>query len=529
MRKMRKEDIGLGKMMAACALGAAVLCLVSCGAGSEPGKSAGAETPEGEITEDAGEITAIEETGGIVEGVQLVKGYGIFTPGQAPVYTMKEEPAAIQTDGAEAWLLSSFYQDGVFLFLVKVEDYSITVIPPQEAKTLPGLGEEEREYQNRQGESLWYPDYFPIEKEHGIYGRSEFEVRANYRSSGKGVQEEKLREHFGKSLTGAGIPGGSFSLEMVKSIRDYREYVRSGSVTTYFCYQAKDRKLDSSGPKGSYQLTIPGFEDGFSFEFMKAPSYPKASDIPGMVIKQGVGIMAAGKRTENELAVTTYIWSDGTDGTYVNGITPTVSGLVCESGGKTGYGICLRRQSNQNFYNWPPEFSGKLEGKEWLTFFYEIPELYKEGEFFLECSKVSLSFNDQSQWVTIPIPEEKAELNQTAELGGCTISFLSAEKQDELRTFGRLESGEEDKRPCVFLSVRADIKGDRYMQLNNVQSVQEEEDPQNPIRGRAHAVYTNNRLSGIYAYYEEGDEELRIRFKSPFYEWYEKFRVKIEI
>lgn len=45
-----------------------------------------------------------------------------------------------------------------------------------------------------------------------------------------------------------------------------------------------------------------------------------------MVIKEGVGIMATGEKTDNGLSVTAYIW---TDGTY--GATPEVYGLVCET------------------------------------------------------------------------------------------------------------------------------------------------------------------------------------------------------
>ena len=41
-------------------------------------------------------------------------------------------------------------------------------------------------------------------------------------------------------------------------------------MTAYLTYYSDKMKLEIPGPEGSYQIHIPGFEDGFSIEFAKA-------------------------------------------------------------------------------------------------------------------------------------------------------------------------------------------------------------------------------------------------------------------
>ena len=119
---------------------------------------------------------------------------------------------------------------------MELKDYSVTEIPKQEAEALleqqeenPGLVEE--------GDQLYKNlDYFPIDREQGIYGRSSFEARAGYRSAEKGVQGEYQKEHFTNSISGAGIPGGSFSADRTARIGNYQGFLRNGYVTAYLTY-----------------------------------------------------------------------------------------------------------------------------------------------------------------------------------------------------------------------------------------------------------------------------------------------------
>ena len=42
-------------------------------------------------------------------------------------------------------------------------------------------------------------------------------------------------------------------------------------------------------------------------------------------------------------------------------------------------------------------------------------------------------------------------------------------------------------------------------------------------------VYQNGELVGIYAFYEEGDKDLDLRFEGPGYVWHEAFRVPVQL
>ena len=101
-----------------------------------------------------------------------------------------------------------------------------------------------------------------------------------------------------------GLPILSLSLIHIWTARigNYQGFLRNGYVTAYLTYYSDKMKLEIPGPEGSYQIHIPGFEDGFSIEFVKAGQYPGIGDIPGMVIKEGVGIMATGEKTDNGLS-----------------------------------------------------------------------------------------------------------------------------------------------------------------------------------------------------------------------------------
>ena len=176
----------------------------------------------------------------------------------------------------------------------------------------------------------------------------------------------------------------------------------------------------------------------------------------------------------------------------------------------------------------------RIEGREWTTFFYEIPERFDEGSFFLECGSVSLVRQEKSGWMSIPVPEGKEELNQSVELSDCTIQIVSAEKIDRqawLQEYGtNMEDAEEQYRPCVYLGTKVTMDGQKDMHLKHVMAVQEEEDSQDPTRDRwGRCVYQNGELVGIYAFYEEGDKDLDLRFEGPGYVWHEAFRVPVQL
>ena len=468
---------------------------------------------------ESGEISDADQ---IVNGIQLAEGYGIFSAGQLPVYIMKEEPAAIETEGAKAWLVSSVYHDGIFGYLVRLEDYSITEIPQEEAKQLLKQQEENTGALEKEDRELRHLDFFPIDSEKGIYGRSSFEIRAGYRSSAEGAAGEYQKDHFTNTITGAGIPQGSFRANQTMCKRQYGEYLDNGFVTTLFGYYSNQVKFDTSGPRGSYQIKIPGFTDGFTVEYIKADVYPCVEDIPGRVIKEGAGLMAVGEWTEEGLKVTPYT---------TRGVSPEISGLSCEADGKTGYGIRTYTQDNMNLYMASPEFNSRMELWAGTPYCFEIPEQFKQGEIFLECSKISLATSEQSGWLHIPIVQEQTKLDLEAELEDCIIRITSVEKEEEPWPAGILGENEaEDRRPTVWLKTDVALKGNRFLRLRYIRAAQEEEDPLNPYRDRwGKCSYVTSRLAGIHAFYEEGEEEIRLRFEKPVYDWYEKFRLPVQV
>ena len=143
---------------------------------------------------------------------------------------------------------------------------------------------------------------------------------------------------------------------------------------------------------------------------------------------------------------------------------------------------------------------------------YEIPAGFEQGEFH----KLQLNSREATDWLKIPVPKEKIPVDKALEFKDCIIRVISAEKLKEPRVYTKDEQGEDILRPVVYLDVEVIMKDDSLL-LREVLALQEEPDPKNPqMQPCANPPYMNGHLKGIYAFYEEGEDEIQLRLEWAF-------------
>lgn len=143
-------------------------CLTACQNAGQPETEVTVDFSalEGETAAPEGEKDE-EEEAPVAAGWQLAPGYGICGPNQPAVYGLSPEIGVPveKTEGADAELVSAFYQDGYMNVRIKVRDYSVTQIPDEEVN---------QKLQDGNGKPEWDNSYFCLDEEKQIYGRSAF-------------------------------------------------------------------------------------------------------------------------------------------------------------------------------------------------------------------------------------------------------------------------------------------------------------------------------------------------------------------
>lgn len=460
---------------------------------------------------------------GPVQGVQFAEGFGICASGQPPVYTMESPPPPIETEGAKAWLQSVAYQNGIWIYRVKVEDHSITVIPEDEVEELLKKEEENMKLQEEGKYPQWDNSYFELDHEKGIYGRSSFEERTGFRKTKNGLPGE----HFIDSIQGPGVPGGSISARRHQRNSRYEEYLTKGYAATYWDYYVDQMELTIPEPDGIYELHIPGFSEGFLFSFVKAHEYPSAEEIPGMVFHQGMGIYATGKWTEDGFQAAYYTYpKEG----YV--MQPVIAELSFCKGDQKGTGH-LRETEFDHSLNAQMGLQGIPDGKQGQIITYELDPEAGGGEIWLKFDRVNMAYQKEIQWLTIPIPEEKTEVDQTFSLDECTVKVVSARRTDSPVYYGNI-NGVDETRPAVYVETEIEMNDDGK-EFSGLYALMEEEIRApypvlaKPVYKDEERIENHEKPLGYNLCYSKGDTQVQLGLKGVYYNWHQEFMVPVQV
>lgn len=506
------------------------------GTASEEDMVSGTENKEGQAQADEGHAKAGEgqpEADGAdslepmhVSGVQFVEGHGICAPGKPPVYYAEPGQQPISTQGAKAWLESVTYQDGKWYYRVKVEDYSVTVIPDDEVKVLLKEEEENRKLQEEGRPVKWKKPYFVLDYEGGVYGRSGFLDRTGL---GHGFYD-RTKESMTDYIEGAGIPGGRITATKRTGSIVYGTYGTEGYITMYWDYFTENQVLDTLTPEGTYELHVPGFEQTLSFAFVKAREYPAVEDIPGIVFQEGMGILAKGQWADDGLDITYYTYPEQG---YI--MYPVISGLSYENGDMEGKGR-LRDSGHSANDSWD-YISGIPEGKQGQTVSYDLAPSARGGRIWLGFDSVNMIYTGEPERLSVPIRDGGSDMDAVIELGGCTVKFTSARKSEE-PVLGNVWGADEEG-PFVFVGAEVRMKDSsrKFIRLNMHRAV---ENPASyPDSVMARPVYEgagtdggNMGSSGLKGYEvscSEGESVVELEISGVMYDWKQEYLVPVQI
>ncbi len=430
---------------------------------------------------------------GPVSGVQFVEGHGICAPESPPVYYMDPGQQPIESEGAKAWLESVTYQDGKWYYRVKVEDYSATVIPD---------------------DGNW------------VCQSSDFLDRAGL-GSGAGRQ---TGESMADYIEGTGIPGGRVTAARRASSIEYGTYETKGCLTIYLEYFTENQALDSLSPQGTYELHVPGFEQAFSFTFVKAGEYPAAEDIPGIVFHEGMGIMAKGQWTDTGLDITYYTYPEQG---YI--MYPVLSGLSYRKGDLEGYGR-LRDRGHSANVSWD-YLSGLPEGIQGQTISYDLAPSAKGGRIWLGFDSVGMVHTGEPVKLLVPVRDGPADLDTVIELEECTVKFTSARQSGE--PIQKDAWGEDGTGPFVFVGteVRMRDPSRKFTALIMHKAVENPASYPYPITARpvydeSGANGNNSGNAGLKGYEiscSECGSAVELEINGVMYDWEQEFLVPVQI
>lgn len=488
---------GRGMFPAAGIILSAVL-LSGCGQGMDMGNARGTDSTV-QVTGTApqeGTVLGAEsgaDHAGPVSGVQFVEGHGICVPGSPPVYYMDPEQQPMESNGAMAWLESVTYQDGKWYYRVKVEDYSATVMTD---------------------DGNW------------VCQSSGFLDRAGL-GHGPGRRTEGAMTDY---IEGAGIPGGRVTSARHASSIEYGTYETKGCITIYLEYFTENQALDSLSPQGPYELHVPGFEQAFSFTFMKAREYPSVEDIPGIVFHEGMGILAKGQWTDTGLDITYYTYPKQG---YI--MYPVLSGLSYKKGDMEGNGR-LRDRGHSANVSWD-YLSGLPEGTQGQTISYDLEPSAEGGRIWLGFDSVGMVHTGEPVKLLVPVRDGPADMDTVIELEECTVKFTSARKSGE--PIRKDTWGEDETGPFVFVGTEVRMR-DPSKKLTALTIYKAAESPASyPYSIMARPVYEESGVNGNNAGnaglkgYEiscrECESAVELEINGVMYDWEQEFLAPVQI
>ncbi len=442
--------------------------LVGCGGGEEETKGEIEETaleiyePDGASSAENGEMSAGSDTAEPVSYVQLVPGYGLVEAGQPAVYVPETQPEPLKTEGATAWLLGAFYQDGALGAQVLILDDSAagTEADGEESPFLARVAQQRESSEEGEG--------FYIEETGQFYPFQTISTGKQYGS----------RENGGGILTVRGI------------------------------YQG-ERFLTEDGLTG--ELRVRGFEEGFPLRLVPAGE-PQMFD-------GGKGeFLAEGETREQELYLRCYgIWKDG------GGVSPMELTLDPSAGSLEALtALNVGADGDKG----PSGLLAGSAPNYWKGALPEGVETSASGEWFVTLETARVTTGERVEGVSIPVPEDETlGEGITVETELARITLKNVEKRQEPYLYGTAD-GKELSRPALDMDVELEAKEEsfRLMWFYGIREGADEIDWQRTYDTSEVLLFPSGGKAGepltrMTACYEEGGTEAVLDLTGFVYEW----------
>lgn len=359
-------------------------------------------------------------------------------------------------------------------------------------------------------------------------------------SDGSMIVSEKYQDELWKSgeglfLTGPGIPEGG--IKPVESVYiDYSSYFESYGNWRYIIearFELPSAPVSDELLSG-YALRLLDFEEPVEFAMKRVPEYGTLEELAekehgSMDTHDGISIISMGERVKEGILISWYVYSEEEKASIIIAYNPPPldMDLPTISGNGKQYAIkqlvCNPYWDNLGHYRLTDI---KQYGRRTRCLF-GVPQEEQDGPFQMHIPGITFLNREESEPVTLPVPEDYKELKETIPWRDGSVRILGITRMKEPQTI-ESEDGEGNvkvtERPAVYIDVAA-VHEDRELALKSLLC-------ERKLRGggwerERYEFDEKGNLSGFRIFYEEGDTEVTLKFFGAAFYWDQPFVMEI--
>lgn len=438
---------------------------------------------------------------------QFVKGYGIIQA-EEPVYTLDMPDRPEQTKGDVTVQLSSVVQKGQELIVNFVlTDYT------EAGQT----GTEETITEDRESDASIHETQIPSQR----------------------YQDELWRNGEGLFLVGPDIPEEGYQPKESMYMSDpdfYKEFghMRYFIVALFENPSAPDLEQHPSG----YAFQVLDFENPIGFSMKRASAYDTleqlaAGEQAGIDTHDGVTLIAMGEKAKDGMILSGYIMSE--DGNDAIGMFYRPMGQFQEeeqpilSNGDKQYSIVDSPSASYRSVN-PYRFQGDYRTGRCQRFLFDVPEAEQDARFTLTNPGLIFNTAEESQEITLKIPEDSEELTEVIpfQKGAVRLLKITRMKDPQYKELTDYQGNvtKQIEKAAVYLEVKAE-DSEKALELKRM--ICKRHRYVNQWENQRYDFDEDGNISGFRIFCEEGETEITLKFFSPAFYWKQTYEMGLPV
>lgn len=365
-------------------------------------------------------------------------------------------------------------------------------------------------------------------------------------SDGTMIVSEKYQDELWKSgeglfLTGPGIPEGG--IKPVESVyADYSAYFEEYGNIRYIIearFELPSAPVSEELLSG-YAIRLFDFEKPVEFDLKSVPEYGTLEELAkeengSIDTHNGISIISMGEKVKEGILISWYVYSEeGKPSITIGYKTPSLDtdtpplDMPTISGSGRQYEI---KALSANPY-WDNLGNYRLSDiKQYgrrLRCLFEVPQEEQDGPFQMHIPGITFLNSEESAPVTLPVPEDYEELNETIPWRDGSVRILGITRMKEPQT-AKNQEGQGNaiaaERPAVYIDVAA-VHEDRELALKAL--LCQSKAGGSRWERQPYEFDEKGNLSGFRIFYKEGDTEVTLKFHGAAFYWNQPYEMQID-